>query len=38
MPFNCRNPHDQIFVDHRTHIAVTGETLGLNYTTYRTEL
>ena len=32
-PHNGRNPHDQIFVDHRTRTAVTGETLGPAYTT-----
>jgi len=32
-PHNGRNPHDQVFVDHRTRTAVTGETLGPAYTT-----
>jgi Relaxase/Mobilisation nuclease domain len=32
-PRNGRNPHDQIYVDHRTRTAVTGETLGPAYTT-----
>jgi Relaxase/Mobilisation nuclease domain len=32
-PGNGRNPHDQIYVDHRTHTAVNGETLGRAYTT-----
>lgn len=32
-PSNGRNPHDQIYVDHRTRTAVTGETLGPAYTT-----
>ncbi|HEY4064143.1 MAG TPA: relaxase/mobilization nuclease domain-containing protein [Puia sp.] len=32
-PRNGRNPHDQVFVDHRTRTAVTGETLGPAYTT-----
>ncbi|HLZ88422.1 MAG TPA: relaxase/mobilization nuclease domain-containing protein, partial [Puia sp.] len=31
-PGNGRNPHDQIFVDHRTRTAVTGATLGPGYT------
>jgi hypothetical protein len=31
-PSNGRNPHDQVFVDHRTRTAVTGETLGIGYT------
>src|SRR6185312_8732583 len=32
-PLNGRNPHDQIFVDHTSHTAVSGKTLGPNYTT-----
>lgn len=32
-PANGRNAHDQIYVDHRTHTAVTGETLGPKYAT-----
>jgi hypothetical protein len=32
-PSNGRNAHDQVFVDHRTRTAVTGETLGAGYTT-----
>lgn len=32
-PGNGRNPHDQIYVDHRTRTAVAGETLGRTYTT-----
>jgi len=32
-PLNGRNPHDQVFVDHRTRTAVSGETLGPAYTT-----
>jgi len=32
-PSNGRNPHDQVFVDHQTRTAVTGETLGAAYTT-----
>lgn len=31
-PANGRNPHEQIYVDHRTHIAVSGEALGPTYT------
>ena len=31
-PSNGRNHHDQVFVDHRTRTAVTGETLGAAYT------
>jgi hypothetical protein len=31
---NGRNPLDQIFVDHRTYTAVTGEALGAAYTTH----
>jgi hypothetical protein len=31
-PANGRNPHDQIYVDHQTRTAVTGETLGPAYT------
>ena len=31
-PANGRNPHEQIYVDHRTHIAVSGEALGPSYT------
>ncbi|HEY4337081.1 MAG TPA: hypothetical protein VGM89_14320 [Puia sp.] len=27
------NPHDQIFVNHQTRIAVTGKYLGPDYTT-----
>jgi hypothetical protein len=30
-PANGRNPHDQIYVDHRTRTAVTGKTLGPPY-------
>jgi hypothetical protein len=30
---NGRNPHDHIYVDHRTKTAVTGETLGKTYST-----
>ena len=29
---NGRNPHDQVYVDHRTRTAVTGQTLGPGYT------
>jgi hypothetical protein len=32
-PRNGRNPHDQIFVDHRTRTAVAGESLGPTFTT-----
>ncbi|HVU98505.1 MAG TPA: relaxase/mobilization nuclease domain-containing protein [Puia sp.] len=32
-PANGRNPHDQIFVNHQTRIAVTGKHLGPDYTT-----
>jgi len=32
-PANGKNPHDQIFVDHQTHTAVTGKTLGPDYAT-----
>jgi hypothetical protein len=32
-PANGRNPHDQIFVNHQTRIAVTGKHLGPEYTT-----
>jgi len=32
-PVNGRNPHDQIFVDYQTRTAVTGKTLGPDYTT-----
>ena len=32
-PANGRNHHDQIFVDHRTHTAITGKALGPNYST-----
>ena len=32
-PANGRNPHDQIFVNHQTRIAVTGKSLGPAYTT-----
>jgi hypothetical protein len=32
-PANGRNPHDQVYVDHRTHTAVSGERLGPAYTT-----
>ncbi|HXB08008.1 MAG TPA: relaxase/mobilization nuclease domain-containing protein [Puia sp.] len=32
-PANGRNPHDQIFVNHQTRIAVTGKSLGPEYTT-----
>ena len=32
-PANGKNPNDQIFVDYRTHTAVTGKTLGPAYTT-----
>jgi len=32
-PANGRNPHDQIFVDYRTHTAVAGKALGPDYTT-----
>jgi len=32
-PRNGRNPHDHIFVDQRTRTAVTGTTLGPDYTT-----
>jgi hypothetical protein len=31
-PANGRNPHEQIYVDHRTHIAISGEALGPSYT------
>jgi hypothetical protein len=31
-PANGRNPHEQIYVDHRTHIAISGEALGPGYT------
>ncbi|HET6256667.1 MAG TPA: relaxase/mobilization nuclease domain-containing protein [Puia sp.] len=31
-PANGRNPHEQIYVDHRTRIAVSGEVLGAAYT------
>lgn len=31
-PANGRNAHDQIYVDYRTHNAVSGETLGPGYT------
>ena len=29
---NGRNPHEQIFVDHRTRIAISGDALGPDYT------
>jgi len=32
-PANGRNTHDQIYVDHRTHTTVSGDTLGPGYTT-----
>jgi hypothetical protein len=32
-PANGRTPHDQIFVNHQTRIAVTGKHLGPEYTT-----
>jgi hypothetical protein len=32
-PVNGRNPHDQIFVNHESRIAVTGKYLGPEYTT-----
>ena len=32
-PRNGRNPHDQVFVDQRTHTAVTGKSLGPTFTT-----
>jgi hypothetical protein len=31
-PASGRNPHEQIYVDHRTHIAISGEALGPTYT------
>jgi hypothetical protein len=31
-PANGRNPHEQIYVDHRTRIAISGEALGPAYT------
>jgi len=32
-PANGRNPHEQIYVDHRAQIAISGEALGPSYTT-----
>ncbi len=31
-PANGRTPHDQIYVDHRTRIAISSEALGPSYT------
>ncbi|WP_431216156.1 relaxase/mobilization nuclease domain-containing protein [Puia sp. P3] len=32
-PANGRNRHDQVFVDHRTHTAITGKALDPKYST-----